>query len=221
MGRQNKDIFDLRWFVAYHTHDAADVGIANVKLDDLATPDDNTDLNATTGHHGLLPKLAGGTSNFLRADGAWAAPAGGAGTGNSIYTGAYADIPDPTAVSVGDLYLPSDRTSVKRNTGVAWQSWGPLYPITEVPTTGWTWDHQNGATATFRGGAGVTLALPKNTSNISAIYRSLAAATPYTITTMVLPQIMHVDVHSCGLMFKGKDQAARLWSILLKVSPQD
>lgn len=46
----------------------------SIKLDDLAQPDDNTDLDATTGRHGLLPKLGGGTSNFLRADGSWAAP---------------------------------------------------------------------------------------------------------------------------------------------------
>ena len=51
-------------------------GSDSIKLDDLATPDDNTDLNATTGRHGLLPKLGGGTSNFLRADGSWAAPGG-------------------------------------------------------------------------------------------------------------------------------------------------
>ena len=45
------------------------------KLDDVAAPDDNTDLNATISAHGLLPKLGGGTTNFLRADGTWAAPA--------------------------------------------------------------------------------------------------------------------------------------------------
>jgi hypothetical protein len=50
-----------------------------IKLDDLAEPDDNTDLNASTSKHGLLAKLGGGTSNFLRADGAWAAPPGGGG----------------------------------------------------------------------------------------------------------------------------------------------
>ncbi len=48
-----------------------------IKLDDFGTPDDNTDLDATTGRHGLLPKLGGGTSNFLRADGTWAAPSSG------------------------------------------------------------------------------------------------------------------------------------------------
>jgi hypothetical protein len=52
-----------------------------IKLDDLATPDDNTDLNASTDRHGLLPKLGGGTTNFLRADGTWAAPTGGSSGG--------------------------------------------------------------------------------------------------------------------------------------------
>lgn len=40
---------------------------------------DNTTGDATTGRHGLLPKLGGGTTNFLRSDGQWAAPAGGSG----------------------------------------------------------------------------------------------------------------------------------------------
>lgn len=54
-----------------------------IKLDDLAAPDDNTDLNATTSAHGLLPKLGGGSTNFLRADGTWAAPAGGSPGGST------------------------------------------------------------------------------------------------------------------------------------------
>ena len=74
---------------ASHTHAQSDVtGLVSAlagkaatdqKLDDFGTPDDNTDLNATTSRHGLLPKLGGGTTNFLRADGAWAAPAGDGG----------------------------------------------------------------------------------------------------------------------------------------------
>jgi len=48
-----------------------------LKLDDLAAADDNTDLNSTTSAHGLLPKLGGGSTNFLRADGTWAAPSTG------------------------------------------------------------------------------------------------------------------------------------------------
>lgn len=48
-----------------------------VKLDELAAPTDVTTLDASTSAHGLLSKLPGGSTNFLRADGAWAAPAGG------------------------------------------------------------------------------------------------------------------------------------------------
>ncbi len=49
------------------------------KLDDLSAPDDNTDLNASTTAHGLLRKLTGGTTNFLREDGTWASPPGAGG----------------------------------------------------------------------------------------------------------------------------------------------
>lgn len=56
-----------------------------IKLDDLASPDDNTDLNALTTKHGLLKKLGGGIINFLRADGAWADPA--AGNGATTFVG--------------------------------------------------------------------------------------------------------------------------------------
>ena len=43
-----------------------------IKLDDFATPDDNTDLNASASRHGLLPKLSNNARQFLRGDGAWA-----------------------------------------------------------------------------------------------------------------------------------------------------
>lgn len=42
-----------------------------IKLDDLATPDDNSDLNSTTGHHGLLPKLSGNATDILDGTGAF------------------------------------------------------------------------------------------------------------------------------------------------------
>ncbi|MCF7788610.1 MAG: hypothetical protein K9N47_20980 [Prosthecobacter sp.] len=58
---------------AQHKSGGADA----IKLDELAAPTDVTTLDATTSAHGLLPKLGGGTTNFLRADGTWAAPAGG------------------------------------------------------------------------------------------------------------------------------------------------
>lgn len=99
-----------------HQSGAADA----IKLDDLATPDDNADLNASTSNHGLLPKLGGGTVNFLRADGTWAAPSGG---GTLIYFGSsstgndsYAISPTPALASYTDGTLVLLRADVG-NTG--------------------------------------------------------------------------------------------------------
>jgi hypothetical protein len=52
------------------------VTAGNFKLDDLDSPDDNTDLDFSTSAHGLVPKCTN-TSNFLKGDGTWASPGGG------------------------------------------------------------------------------------------------------------------------------------------------
>ncbi|MFW6118864.1 MAG: hypothetical protein ACOC7S_00860 [Planctomycetota bacterium] len=44
---------------------------SKTKLDDLQTPDDNTDLDATTTEHGLLPKLDGDAHHHLDGEGNW------------------------------------------------------------------------------------------------------------------------------------------------------
>jgi len=59
-----------------HASRHAAAGADAVKLDDLAAPDDNTDLNVSTSAHGLMSKLPGGGTNFFREDGTWAAPSG-------------------------------------------------------------------------------------------------------------------------------------------------
>jgi len=54
------------------THESG--GSDAIKLDDLSAPDNNTDLNATTSAHGLLPILSGNPNEFLNGDGNWADP---------------------------------------------------------------------------------------------------------------------------------------------------
>lgn len=56
-----------------------DVDESNMKLDDMGTPDDNTDLDASTTRHGLLRKLDNDITHFLRGDGGWAEPPGAGG----------------------------------------------------------------------------------------------------------------------------------------------
>lgn len=53
--------------------------ITATKLDDLTTPDDNTDLDATTTEHGLLPKLPNDATKVLNGLGAWVVAGGGGG----------------------------------------------------------------------------------------------------------------------------------------------
>jgi hypothetical protein len=62
-----------------HAATHASGGGDDLKLDDLAAPDDNTDLDVSTAKHGLCPKLPGGTTNFFREDGTWQPASGGSG----------------------------------------------------------------------------------------------------------------------------------------------
>ena len=55
-----------------------------IKLDELAEPTDVTTLDASLTKHGLLKKLPGGTTNYLRADGTFAAPPGVVPTGTGF-----------------------------------------------------------------------------------------------------------------------------------------
>ena len=70
--------------------------LAATKLDDLATPDDNTDLNASTSRHGLLRKLSNVATEYLDGTGAWSTPAGSGGGGGGGFPVNY-DKWDPDA----------------------------------------------------------------------------------------------------------------------------
>lgn len=56
------------------------LAVTTQKLDDWGAPDDNTDLNATSSAHGLLPKLSNVVTEFLNGQGGWTTPAGGSTT---------------------------------------------------------------------------------------------------------------------------------------------
>ena len=61
-----------------------DIVEANIKLDDLGAPDDNTDRDASTTAHGLLRKLDDDDTHYLDGKGAWTVPAGEANTASNI-----------------------------------------------------------------------------------------------------------------------------------------
>jgi hypothetical protein len=67
-----------------------------VRIDELKIGTDVTTLDASLSEHGLLKKLGGGTTNFLRADGTWSAPPGGTDT-NAIHKSTASEIHGVTA----------------------------------------------------------------------------------------------------------------------------
>lgn len=82
--------------LAVHTADTTNIhGITDTnlllttstKLDDLAAPDDNTDLNASTLKHGLMRKLSGSSLEYMDGTGVFSVPAGGTGGGSGAIDG--------------------------------------------------------------------------------------------------------------------------------------
>jgi len=72
-GVNNLSIADLAAHASRHASGGADP----IKLDDLAEPDDNTDLNFSTTRHGLVPKGTNTGTKFLRDDGGFETPSSG------------------------------------------------------------------------------------------------------------------------------------------------
>jgi hypothetical protein len=70
----------------HHTSHESGGGDA-IKLDDLTAADDNTDLNVSTSHHGLTPKLPNDATKYLDGTGAYTVPAGGGGGGGGVTYG--------------------------------------------------------------------------------------------------------------------------------------
>lgn len=79
-----KTYFDTLYAGLTHATRHQSGGADAIKLDDLAAPDDNTDLNASTSAHGLLKKLDNNAAHFLDGTGAWSTPGGGGGGGVSF-----------------------------------------------------------------------------------------------------------------------------------------
>lgn len=96
---------------ATHAGSHASGGGDPIKLDDLATPDDNTDLNASTLRHGLLPKLSGLNTNYLRGDGAWSTlPAASTTVSGIVELATSAETTAGLAVQANDTRLSDART---------------------------------------------------------------------------------------------------------------
>ncbi|MDP6549854.1 MAG: hypothetical protein QF659_07270 [Dehalococcoidia bacterium] len=101
---------------AAHNSGGADA----LKLDDLAAPDDNTDLDFSTSAHGLVPKGTN-TGNFLKDDGTWSAAGGGPDQATQAEAEAESDV---------DKYLPPDLLHFGPWAAKVWAVWTGTSTVT-------------------------------------------------------------------------------------------
>jgi hypothetical protein len=135
---------------------------------------------------GLVPSPGGsaGTTKFLREDGSWQVPPGTAGSGDSTRKAAYGSL--PAASNDGDLFFPTNGFAVERDTGAAYEAWGPLLPLSRPPAlSGFAWVNQGTSTASESKGA-IELVIPGNSGDNLRILKKSAPATPYSISAAFL-----------------------------------
>lgn len=84
-------------------------GTDPIKLDELAAPDDTTDLNVTSATHGLVPKLPADSAKFLSGVGTWIRPAPATHAGTHKSGGS-----DP--IKLDEFAAPTDVTTLNVST---------------------------------------------------------------------------------------------------------
>lgn len=105
------------------------------------------------------------------------------------------------AAKAGRLFLPNNSFYLQRDTGAAWTSWGPIFPMTPPVSGNFTWVNQGSASVTTTNG-GVVLYAPATSGNNYRIRKKAAPTPPYTITAAFLATAMQVNYTSMGLLFR-------------------
>lgn len=90
----------------------------------------------TSGLKGLTPSSGGGTTNFLRADGTWAAPPGGVGTGDVVGPGSATDNAIARFDTTTGKLIQNSAVTIADTTGVIAGSQGITFTGTSSGTIG-------------------------------------------------------------------------------------
>jgi hypothetical protein len=107
---------------------------------------------------------------------------GGGGGGPAIDQGTYGALPTG---SEDDVYLATDAPYILRKGASAWSAFGPIQQLVVPPSSGWSWDNQDGSSVDSTAGE-LQFSSPQTASSaeLSVYYRS-APSTPYTVTALI------------------------------------
>lgn len=132
---------------------------------------------------------------------------------DDVGAGVFASVPTPGVE--GRLYLPSDAGVIMRDNGSTHTHYGPLYELSPVPSTGWTWQNQSSATITTTNLGQLLVAAPGSPiSGLSCRVRTMAVAP--SPTHLIAGFIPHVtDTYSyCGIIIR-QSSSGQLMMLLI------
>jgi hypothetical protein len=119
---------------------------------------------------------------------------------STIQTGTHAS--RPAVGNAGRIYLPNDGYSLGRDSGTAWETFGPFFPFTAPPTGVWSWLNQGTATITEAKDALVLYAPANGNTNDLKMREKVTPATPYTMTAYLRGGPVNKNNHQWGVFLR-------------------
>lgn len=108
----------------------------------------------------------------------------------------------PAASAEGIVFWPTDAATLDRDTGAAYESWGPIYRLNmSKAVADFAWINQETATATDTKN-GILMTPPVGTGSSINILKRTAPATPYTITMGGILNAVGTNSLRMGLVFR-------------------
>lgn len=105
----------------------------------------------------------------------------------------------PAAQYEGRIFLPSNGQALERDTGSAYNQYGPIWPLDYPPAVA-SWTQVNPGAATFTETAGgIRIAAPAASGNSRRMLTRAIPTVPYKITALVIPEIHNVNFNMCGM----------------------
>lgn len=102
----------------------------------------------------------------------------------------------------GTLSFASDSLIARYNqSSSTYTYFGPIFPISLVSQSGWSWVNQGTAAISTTGGVLAMQAIAASGDNLRSYVRSIPS-TPFTITVLLMPNLAYVQyTNMCGVIF--------------------
>lgn len=109
----------------------------------------------------------------------------------------------PAASKAGRIYRPTDGFLLYRDTGTAWESFGPIYPLIDPNLQTWSWQNQGTASVSTTNGGIYLKDTAAGAGQQLRIREMTAPATPWQVTALWCPQVAHKTGIKSGICFRN------------------